>query len=167
MAGCLPVRHHACEPPRDAPYSAHANLMRRSFDHRPALSPEVCLNEGETMAAYRCFAKFRYIPTAPARAQFGQRLEAIAGEAFRAIALSAKGFEIAHLQFQSDRDVVAVSSRIRSSGEIEIEIDFGNRTLPTVVFSEHELRKFDRHTAKKNSPSTPKRPTGTMFHLSR
>ena len=104
------------------------------------------------MAAYRCFAKFRYIPTAAALAQFGQRLEAIAGEAFRAIALSAKGFEIAHLQFQSGRDVVAVSSRIRNWGEIEIEIDIGNRTLPTVVFSEDELRKFDRHTAKKKSP---------------
>ena len=119
------------------------------------------------MAAYRCFAIFRYIPTAAARAQFGQRLEAIAREAFRAIALSTKGFEIAHLQFQSGRDVVAVSSRIRNWGEIEIEIDIGNRTLPTVVFSEDELGKFDRHTAKKNSPPAPKRPKGTMFHLSR
>lgn len=119
------------------------------------------------MAAYRCVATFRYIPTAAARAQFGQRLEAIAGEAFRAIALSAKGFEIAHLQFQSGREVVAVSSRIRNSGEIEIEIDIGNRTLPTVSFSEDELRKFDRHTARKNLQPPSKRPTGTMFHLSR
>lgn len=119
------------------------------------------------MATYRCFAKFRYIPTAEAQAQFGQRLEAIAGEAFRAIALSAKGFEIAYLQFQYERDVVAVSSRIRRSGEIEIEIDIGNRTLPTVVFSEDELKRFDRHTAKKSRLPTSKRPTGALFHLSR
>jgi hypothetical protein len=39
--------------------------------------------------------------------------------------------------------------------------------LPTVVFSEDELRRFDRHTARKNPRPASKRPTGTMFHLSR
>jgi hypothetical protein len=122
------------------------------------------------MAAFSCFARFHYIPTAEARAQFGPRLEAIASEAFRAIALSCKGFEIAHLQFRSGRDVVAVSSRIRSYGEIELEIDVGNPRLPTVVFSEEELRKFNRHPGKHpgNRPGHPsKRSTGTTFHLSR
>ena len=118
------------------------------------------------MAAYRCFARFCYIPTVEAQAQFGPRLGAIANEAFRAIALSYKGFEIAHLQFRSGRDVVAVSSRIRSYGEIEIEIDVGNPRLPTVVFSEEELRKFNRHTGKQPR-TTLKRPAGSRFHLSR
>ena len=31
------------------------------------------------MAAYRCFAQFRYIPTVKARVQFGSQLEAIRG----------------------------------------------------------------------------------------
>jgi hypothetical protein len=118
------------------------------------------------MSAYRCFARFCYIPTAEARAKFGPRLTEIATEAFRAIALSQKGFEIAHLQFSFGQDVVAVSSRVRSYGEIEIEIDVGNPSLPTVVFSEEELRKYNRHSGKQ--PRAPAgRPTGTSFHLSR
>jgi hypothetical protein len=118
------------------------------------------------MAAYRCFAKFCYVPTAEALAAFGSRLEGIATEAFRAIALARKGFEIAHLQFRSGANVIAVSSRVRSYGEIEIEIDVGNPSLPTVVFSEDELRKSNRH-APKQARSTPKRSARTMFHLTR
>ena len=119
------------------------------------------------MAAHGCFAKFCYVPTAEARATFGSRLEGIAIEAFRAIALARKGFEIAHLQFRSGADLVAVSSRVRSYGEIEIEIDVGNPGLPTVVFSEEELRKSNRHAAKQARAVTPKRSAGTMFHLTR
>jgi len=118
------------------------------------------------MAAHRCFAKFSYIPTAEAQATFSSRLEGIAIEAFRAIALARKGFEIAHLQFRSGADIVAVSSRVRSYGEIEIEIDVGNPSLPTIVFSEDELRKSNRH-APRQSRVTRKRPAGTMFHLTR
>lgn len=118
------------------------------------------------MGAYRCFARFCYIPTAEARSHFGPRLAVIATEAFRAIALSHKGFDVAHLQFRCGRDVVAVSSRIRSYGEIEIEIGVGNPGLPTVVFSEEDLRKFNRHGGKQ-ARFAAKRPAGTRFHLSR
>ena len=118
------------------------------------------------MGAYRCFARFCYIPTAEARSEFGARLEVIASEAFRAIALSHKGFDVAHLQFRSGPDVVAVSSRIRTYGEIEIEIDIGNPVLPMVVFSEDDLRKFNRHAGKQTSLAV-KRSVGTRFHLSR
>ena len=98
--------------------------------------------------------------------QYRREVEAIAREAFRAIALCCKGFEIAHLQFRAGRDLVAVSSRIRSYGEIEIEIDVGNPNLPAVVFSEAELREFNRHTG--SQPRGPsKQSTGSIFHLSR
>jgi hypothetical protein len=71
-------------------------------------------------------------PRAAARAAFGARLEVIAAQAFRAIARVAKGFEVAHLQFRRERDVVAVCSQVRRSGEIEIEIDVGTERLPAV-----------------------------------
>ena len=118
------------------------------------------------MVAYRGFASFRYVPTADARDIFGPRLEAIAIDAFRAIARSAKGFEIAYLQFRRGRDVVAVSSRVRRSGEVEIEIGVGNPRLPTVVFTEEQLRKSNRH-AGKPARLPPPRPAGTVFHLTR
>ena len=118
------------------------------------------------MAAHGCFARFSYIPTAEARVAFGSRLQGIAIEAFRVIALARKGFEIAYLQFRQGADLVAVSSRVRNYGEIEIEIDVGNPGLPTMVFSEEELRKSNRH-APKQARFTPKRSAGTKFHLTR
>jgi hypothetical protein len=111
------------------------------------------------MVAHPCSARFFYIPTIEARVQFGLRVETYARDAFRAIALAGKGFEIAHLQFRRGNDVVAVSSRVRTSGEIEIEIGVGNPALPTTVFTEEELRKSNRHAASSQRPG-PKRSPG-------
>lgn len=118
------------------------------------------------MVGYRSFATFCYIPTAVARAEFGSRLEAIAVSAFRAIAREGKGLEVAHLQFRHGRDVVAVSSRVRRSGEIEIDIDVGNPRLPTIVFTEEELRNANRHAGNR-AQFAPRRSVGTVFHLTR
>ena len=118
------------------------------------------------MVAYRSFTSFCYIPTLDARTEFGPRLEAIAADSFRAIARAGKGFEISHLQFRRGSDLVAVSSRVRPSGEVEIEIGVGNPRLPTVVFSEEELRTSNRHAGKQGRSSLP-RSTRTVFHLSR
>jgi hypothetical protein len=118
------------------------------------------------MVAYRSFASFWYIPTVEARTGFGPRLEGIAAEAFRAIARAGKGFDISHLQFRRGSDLIAVSSRVRRSGEIEMEIGVGDPRLPAIVFTEEELRTSNRH-ASKQSPS-PRRPSArTVFHLSR
>jgi hypothetical protein len=118
------------------------------------------------MVAYRSFASFRYIPTVDARARFGPRLGAIAADAFRAIARAGKGFEVSHLQFHRGADLVAVSSRVRASGEIEIEIGVGNPRLPSVVFTEEELKSADRHTSRP-SREPRGRSARTLFHLSR
>ena len=118
------------------------------------------------MVAYRGLASFCYIPTVDARAEFGARLQGIAADAFRAIARSGKGFEVSHLQFRRGSDLVAVSSRVRASGEIEIEIGVGNPRLPEVVFTEEELRSSNRH-ASKPSRSPRRQSARTVFHLSR
>lgn len=118
------------------------------------------------MVAYRSVASFFYIPTVEARAEFGPRLPLIASEAFRALARAGKGLEVAHLQFRQGDDLVAVSSRVRRSGEIEIEIGVGNPQLPSVVFTEQEVRSADRHRVRP-APSPGARSRRTVFHLSR
>jgi hypothetical protein len=118
------------------------------------------------MVAYRSFASFCYIPTLEARTEFGSRLEGIAAEAFRAIARAGKGLEISYLQFRRGSDLVALSSRVRGSGEIEIEIGVGDPRLPTVVFTEEERRSSNRH-ASRPARSPRASSTRTVFHLSR
>lgn len=119
------------------------------------------------MVQYRGFTTFRYIPTAAARAAFGTRLGEIAAQAFRAIAREAKGFEVAHLQFRRGRDVVAVCSHVRRSGEIEIEIDVGNERLPAVVFTEEQLRRANPHARDRTRTVARPRSGATVFHLTR
>jgi hypothetical protein len=90
----------------------------------------------------------------------------LAAEAFREIARAAKGFEIAHLQFRLGLDLVAVSSRVRASGEIEIEIGVGNPSLPSVVVTEEDIRRSNRHSGKPPRVAA-NRATRTRFHLTR
>jgi len=106
---------------------------------------------------------FRYIPTGAAEAAFGSRLEPIAAGAIRAILRAGRGFDVAHLQFRRGRDLVAVRSRTRPSGELEVEIDVGNPQLPAVVFTEAEMRAADRQS--RDRARGARRATGPVFHL--
>jgi hypothetical protein len=120
----------------------------------------------EEPMVYRGLMQFRFLPTSAARAAFGKRLSDIAVAAFRAIARADKGLQVAHLQFRQGKDLVAVCSRVRGDGEVEIEIDVGNRQLPAVVFTESEMRGANRHSGDQRRGT--KRPyTGIVFHISR
>jgi hypothetical protein len=116
---------------------------------------------------YRGLMQFRFLPTGAARTAFGKRLGDIAVAAFRAIARADKGLTVAHLQFKHEKDLVAICSRVRGDGEVEIEIDVGNRQLPTVIFTENEMRSANRHSDDQRRRRTRRPYVGTVFHISR
>ena len=114
---------------------------------------------------FRGSIQFRFLPTTAARAAFGRRLNDIATAAFRAIARTDKGLKLAHLQFRHGQDLVAVCSRVRKDGELEIEIDVGNEQLPAVVFSDDEMKGANRHQDRQTRDKT-RLYHGTIFHTS-
>jgi hypothetical protein len=142
----------------------HANLtppLQAAFgdDARRAPAKEVNM-------VFRGSIQFRFLPTTAARAAFGRRLNDIATAAFRAIARTDKGLKLAHLQFRHGQDLVAVCSRVRKDGEVEIEIDVGNEQLPAVAFTDGEMSGANRHPGKLTRDK--RRPySGTIFHIAR
>ena len=56
-------------------------------------------------------------------------------------------------------------SRVRRSGEVEIEIDVGDARLPAVVFTEEELRRANHHARNRVLAAPFRRSSGTVFHL--
>jgi len=66
------------------------------------------------------------VPTADAKLAVGVHLHAAGLAAYREIALAAKGLEIAHLQFVFRGLTLAVCSRVRRDGIVEIEIGLGH-----------------------------------------
>jgi hypothetical protein len=83
------------------------------------------------------------IPTTEVRAAAGIRLREIANVAYREIALASKGLEIAHLQFEFSNLTLAVCSRVRRDGAVEIEIGMGDPRLPASCFTAALLRQAD------------------------
>ena len=75
------------------------------------------------------------IPTAEARLALGERLRQAGAAAYREIALAAKGLEIAHLQFAFRKLTLAVCSRVRRDGIVEIELGLGDPRLPRSSFT--------------------------------
>lgn len=80
------------------------------------------------------------VPTAEAREALGAQLRRAGAAAYREIALAAKGLEIAHLQFAFGKLTLAVCSRVRRSGIVEIEIGLGDPRLPRSSFTAEEMR---------------------------
>jgi hypothetical protein len=74
---------------------------------------------------FRIQAPVLVIPTADARLALGVHVQAAGLAAYREIAVAAKGLEIAYLQFVFHRLTLAVCSRIRRHGIVEIEIGLG------------------------------------------
>jgi hypothetical protein len=92
---------------------------------------------------FRVQAPILIVPTAEARAAIGPHLRPAALAAYREIALAAKGLEIAHLQFVFLKFTLAVCSRVRRDGIVEIEIGLGDPRLPKSSFTAAQMRQAE------------------------
>ncbi len=92
---------------------------------------------------FRIQAPVLVIPTAEARLALGVQLQAAGLAAYREIAVAAKGLEIAYLQFVFHRLTLAVCSRIRRDGIVEIEISLGDPRLPKSAFTADQMRQAE------------------------
>ena len=90
---------------------------------------------------YRIEAPVHIAPTNEAKAPLGVRLREAGLAAFREIAISAKGLEMAHLQFTFQRLTLAVCSRVQRDGVVEIEIGLGDPRSPKSAFTAAQLRE--------------------------
>jgi hypothetical protein len=90
---------------------------------------------------FRIQAPILIVPTTEARQALGRRLRWAGLAAYREIAVAAKGLEIAHLQFAFFDLTLAVCSRIRRDGIVEIEIGLGDPNLPARSFTAGQLRQ--------------------------
>jgi hypothetical protein len=79
------------------------------------------------------------VPTAEAQQALGHRLRSAGLAAYREITVAAKGLEIAHLQFSFFELTLAVCSRVRRNGVVEIEIGLGNPQLPARTFTAEQM----------------------------
>ena len=92
---------------------------------------------------FRIDAPILVVPTAEAKQALGSQLRVAALAAYREIALAAKGLEIAHLQFAFRKLTLAVCSRVRRDGIVEIEVALGDPRLPKSSFTDAQLRQAE------------------------
>jgi hypothetical protein len=92
---------------------------------------------------FRIQAPILVVPTAEAKIALGTDLQAAGLAAYREIAVAAKGLEIAYLQFSFRRLTLAVCSRIRRDGIVEIEIGLGDPRLPKSAFTDDQMRQAE------------------------
>ena len=90
---------------------------------------------------FRIQAPILIIPTAEAKQALGARLRWAGLAAYREIAAAAKGLEIAHLQFAFFELTLAVCSKVRREGIVEIEIGLGDPRLPARSFTVAQIRQ--------------------------
>jgi hypothetical protein len=90
---------------------------------------------------FRIQAPILIVPTAEAKKALGRRLRWAGLAAYREIAVAAKGLEIAHLQFAFFELTIAVCSRVRRDGIVEIEIGLGDPRLPAHSFTAAQIRE--------------------------
>ena len=99
---------------------------------------------------FRIQAPVLIVPTAEAKATLGTHLQPAALTAYREIALAAKGLEIAHLQFVFRRLTLAICSRVRRDGLVEIEIGLGDPRLPKSAITADQLRQAEATARARN-----------------
>ena len=77
--------------------------------------------------------------------------------AYREITLAAKGLEIAHLQFVFRAQTLAVCSRVRRDGLVEIELGLGDPRLPKSAITSAQMRDAEASAPgeSRDSPSFP------------
>ncbi len=92
---------------------------------------------------FRIQAPILIIPTADAQLALGVHLEDAGLAAYREIAVAAKGLEIAYLQYVFRGRTLAVCSRIRRDGIVEIEIGLGDPRLPKSAFTADQMRQAE------------------------
>jgi hypothetical protein len=92
---------------------------------------------------FRIQAPILIVPTAEAREALGALLRPAALAAHREIALAAKGLEIAHLQFVFGKLTLAVCSRVRRDGIVEIEMGIGDPRLPKSSLTAAQMRQAE------------------------
>jgi hypothetical protein len=92
------------------------------------------------------------VPTNDARAAIGSRLQEAGLAAYREIAVAAKGLEIAYLQFVFRDLTLAVCSRVRRDGMVEIEIGMGDPRLPKSAFTAAQLREAEAASRSRLAP---------------
>jgi hypothetical protein len=83
------------------------------------------------------------LPTTEARQALGAHLRAAGLAAYREIAFAAKGLEIAYLQFVFRSLTLAVCSRVRRDGIVEIEMGLGDPRLPRSSFTAAQMRQAE------------------------
>jgi hypothetical protein len=97
----------------------------------------------EEVNMFRVQAPVLIVPTAEAQQTLGVQLRLAALAAYREIAMAAKGLEIAHLQFSFQKLTLAVCSRVRRDGIVEIEIGLGDARLPKSSFTARQMREAE------------------------
>jgi hypothetical protein len=90
---------------------------------------------------FRIHAPILIVPTVEARQALGHRLRSAGLAAYREIAVAAKGLEIEYLQFTFFDLTLAVCSRVRRDGIVEIEIGLGDPKLPSRTFTAAQIRE--------------------------
>jgi hypothetical protein len=100
---------------------------------------------------FRIEAPILIVPTVEAKLALGRRLRWAGLAAYREIAIAAKGLEIAHLQFAFFDLTLAVCSRVRRDGLVEIEIGLGDPRLPARTFTAAQLRQAINSVSRSRS----------------
>jgi hypothetical protein len=95
----------------------------------------------EEVIMFRIQAPILIVPTVEARKTLGHRLRAAGLAAYREIAVAANGLEIEYLQFAFFELTLAVCSRVRRDGIVEIEIGLGDPKLPSRTFTATQIRQ--------------------------
>ena len=107
---------------------------------------------------FRIHAPILIVPTAEAREVLGFHLQEAGLAAYREIIVAAKGLEIAHLQFVFGRLTLAVCSRVRRDGVVEIELGLGDPRLPKNSFTAAQMRQAEAATRARVASSHGRRP---------
>ena len=90
---------------------------------------------------FRVVAPVVIVPTAEAIAALGVQVRPAGLAAWREIARRAQGLEMAHFQIVHCGVTLAVSSRLRQDGFIEIELGLGDPRQAARVIPAAELRR--------------------------
>lgn len=99
---------------------------------------------------------FFVLPTTEAKATLGGRLGAASLCAFVEIAKAEKSLEVAHLQFEFEGATLAVASRVRGDGLVELEIGLGVPSLPKRSFTAEAMRQALARVQGKDAVRRPR-----------
>jgi hypothetical protein len=92
---------------------------------------------------FRVQAPVVIVPSTEARAALGAQLRPAGLAAWRALARRGKGLEMAYFQIDHQGTTLAISSRLRHDGFIEIELAIGDPRQAALVIPAAELRRAE------------------------